>query len=261
MHNHSREKDDKVRFFPNVLLAEMSLAIAVIGLLAVFVSLFPLKLGEKFDPLNPPSILEPEWYFMGFYQFLKTQDVTPLHGIILMAGVAIFIVLIPFLDRSEERRPSPKAYLHSRCLSDGNRVPRPNNLRIPVPRPNWVFLKPQVHDRLHYSQFNCGTFDHTGFRSQQTGQKRYTTMSDRRNFTRTGRLLLLALAFGVSVFALSNLMPLLLQVATKGFTILDGLLIAGNLFVGTVAVAFLAKAMYRLDKKAGRIRNKVGWFE
>ena len=105
MHNHSREKDDKVRFFPNVLLAEMSLAIAVIGLLAVFVSLFPLKLGEKFDPLNPPSILEPEWYFMGFYQFLKTQDVTPLHGIILMAGVAIFIVLIPFLDRSEERRP------------------------------------------------------------------------------------------------------------------------------------------------------------
>jgi hypothetical protein len=86
-------------------------------------------------------------------------------------------------------------------------------------------------------------------------------MSDRRNFTRTGRLLLLALAFGVSVFALSNLMPLLLQVATKGFTILDGLLIAGNLFVGSVAVAFLAKAMYRLDKKAGRIRNKVGWFE
>jgi quinol-cytochrome oxidoreductase complex cytochrome b subunit len=105
LHNHSREKDDKVRFFPNVLLAEMSLAIAVIGLLAVFVSLFPLKLGEKFDPLNPPSILEPEWYFMGFYQFLKTQDVTPFYGIILMAGVAIFIVLIPFLDRGEERRP------------------------------------------------------------------------------------------------------------------------------------------------------------
>ena len=151
----------------------------------------------------------------------------------------------------------PKAYLHSRCLSDGNGVPRPNNLRIPVPRPNWVFLKPQVHDRLHYSQFNCSTFDHTGFRSQQTCQKRYTTMSDRRNFTRTGRLLLLALAFGVSVFALSNLMPLLLQVATKGFTFLDGLLIAGNLFVGTVAVAFLAKAMYRLDKKAGRIRTNA----
>jgi quinol-cytochrome oxidoreductase complex cytochrome b subunit len=105
LHNHSEDKNEKVRFFPNVLLAEMSLAIAVIGLLAVFVSLFPLKLGVKFDPLNPPSILEPEWYFMGFYQFLKTQSVTPLYGIILMAGVAIFIVLIPFLDRSEERRP------------------------------------------------------------------------------------------------------------------------------------------------------------
>lgn len=105
MRAHSREKDDEVHFFPNVLLAEMSLAIAVIGLLAVLVSLFPLKLGEKFDPLNPPTILEPEWYFMGVYQFLKTQSVTPFHGIILMAGVAIFIVLIPFLDRGEERRP------------------------------------------------------------------------------------------------------------------------------------------------------------
>jgi len=105
LHAHSKEKGDEVRFFPNVLLAEMSLAIAVIGLLAVFVSLFPLKLGEKFDPLNPPTILEPEWYFMGFYQFLKTQSVTPFHGIILMVGVAIFIVLIPFLDRGEERRP------------------------------------------------------------------------------------------------------------------------------------------------------------
>jgi quinol-cytochrome oxidoreductase complex cytochrome b subunit len=105
LQDHSESKSDEVRFFPNVLLVEMSLAIAVIGLLAVLVSLFPLKLGEKFDPLNPPTILEPEWYFMGFYQFLKTQDVTPFYGIILMAGLAVFIVLIPFLDRGEKRRP------------------------------------------------------------------------------------------------------------------------------------------------------------
>jgi menaquinol-cytochrome c reductase cytochrome b/c subunit len=105
LQDHSERKSDEVRFFPNVLLVEMSLAIAVIGLLAVLVSLFPVKLGEKFDPLNPPTILEPEWYFMGFYQFLKTQDVTPFYGIILIAGLAIFVVLIPFLDRGEKRGP------------------------------------------------------------------------------------------------------------------------------------------------------------
>jgi quinol-cytochrome oxidoreductase complex cytochrome b subunit len=107
--NHSEiQADDAERdvpFFPNVLLEEISLAIAVIGLLAVFVSLFPLKLGARFDPMNPPSVLEPEWYFMGFYQFLKTQGVEPVHGIVLMMGVGVFMVLIPFLDRGVERLP------------------------------------------------------------------------------------------------------------------------------------------------------------
>jgi len=95
----------EVPFFPNVLLSEVSLAIAVVGLLAIFVSLFPLKLGEKFDPLNPPSILEPEWYFMGVYQVLKTQSVEPLHGVVLMGILGVFLVLVPFLDKGSERRP------------------------------------------------------------------------------------------------------------------------------------------------------------
>jgi hypothetical protein len=86
-------------------------------------------------------------------------------------------------------------------------------------------------------------------------------MIGRPTLSRAGRLMLLAIAFVLSVLSVSNLMPLFLQVVTKGFTVMDGLLISGNLFVGVVAVAILARAMYRLDKKAGRIRNKVGWFE
>jgi quinol-cytochrome oxidoreductase complex cytochrome b subunit len=103
--NHSEEKKGEVSFFPNVLLSEMTLAIAVIGLLVVFVSLFPLRLGEKFNPVNPPTVLEPEWYFMGVYQFLKTQNVQPIHGVMLMVAFGIFMVLVPFTDRGAERRP------------------------------------------------------------------------------------------------------------------------------------------------------------
>jgi quinol-cytochrome oxidoreductase complex cytochrome b subunit len=110
MELHSRseketEEEEGVLFFPNVLLAEITFAIAVIGLLTIFVSLFPLKLGEKFDPTNPPTLLEPEWYFMGFYQFLKTQHIQPFYGILLMTAFGVFVVLIPFLDRGTERRP------------------------------------------------------------------------------------------------------------------------------------------------------------
>jgi len=113
---HSEENEEKVRFFPNVLLAEASLAIAVIGLMAIFVSLFPLKLGVKFDPMNPPTIIEPEWYFMGVYQFLKTQSVQPVDAIMLMGGLAVFMVLVPFIDRGEEKHPLKRPFFTAIAL-------------------------------------------------------------------------------------------------------------------------------------------------
>lgn len=105
MQDPSEEEPENVPFFPNVLLAEMSLAFAAIGLLTIFVALFPLTLGAKFDPMHPPTILEPEWYFMGIYQLLKTQGVQPIYAIVLLACLGIFMVAVPFIDRGSERRP------------------------------------------------------------------------------------------------------------------------------------------------------------
>ena len=105
MQDHSEEETENVPFFPNVLLAEMSLAFAAIGLLTIFVALFPLTLGVKFDPIHPPAILEPEWYFMGVYQLLKTQGVQPIYAIVLLSCLGIFMVAVPFIDRGSERRP------------------------------------------------------------------------------------------------------------------------------------------------------------
>jgi ubiquinol-cytochrome c reductase cytochrome b subunit len=87
-----------------ILLGEINVAPVVIGLLFILVSLFPLKLGESFNPMNPPTILEPEWYFMGMYQLLKTQSVEPVYGMLLAAGLGIFIAGVPFLDTHPERR-------------------------------------------------------------------------------------------------------------------------------------------------------------
>jgi quinol-cytochrome oxidoreductase complex cytochrome b subunit len=54
--------------------------------------------------MSPPAILEPEWYFMGMYQLLKTQSVEPLYGILLATGLGLFLAGVPFLDRNAERR-------------------------------------------------------------------------------------------------------------------------------------------------------------
>jgi len=99
----SHSGSDEIPFFPNHLLSEIALAFAVLGLIVVFSSLFPAKLAEKYDPLNPPQILEPEWYFMGFYQLLKTQGVEPVHGVALLSVLGILLILVPFIDRGPQR--------------------------------------------------------------------------------------------------------------------------------------------------------------
>ena len=86
-------------------------------------------------------------------------------------------------------------------------------------------------------------------------------MKDSSRIDRAAQFLSLAIAFVVSIYAVSNLMPLLLHVAIKGLSIIDGLSIAVYLIAGTIAIGILARAIYRLDRRAGRIRNKVGWFE
>jgi hypothetical protein len=74
-------------------------------------------------------------------------------------------------------------------------------------------------------------------------------------------LLLLGAAFIVSTYAVSDLMPLVLQIARGGWTVLNTSSLTLDLVALIGSVAFLAREIYRVDRRAGRIRNKVGWFE
>jgi cytochrome b6-f complex subunit 4 len=103
--DNSTSREDEIPFFPNHLLSEIALAFAVLGLIVIFASLFPVKLAVKYDPLHPPQILEPEWYFMGFYQLLKTQGAQPLHGVAILSALGILLILVPFIDRGTRRAP------------------------------------------------------------------------------------------------------------------------------------------------------------
>jgi len=97
--------EDEIPFFPNHLLSEIALAFAIVGLVAIFASLFPVRLAEKYDPLNPPQILEPEWYFVGVYQILKTEGAQPIHAVALLSVLGILLVLVPFIDKGPHRTP------------------------------------------------------------------------------------------------------------------------------------------------------------
>jgi len=73
--------------------------------------------------------------------------------------------------------------------------------------------------------------------------------------------MLLASTLCLSIFAVSNLMSILLTAALGQVSVVNELLAVGYLLTAVGTIFVLARAIYKVDKSAGRIRNKVGWFE
>jgi quinol-cytochrome oxidoreductase complex cytochrome b subunit len=99
----TEENERHIPFFPDYLLDEVIAWYVALALLVVLASLFPAGLEEKATPLSTPAHVKPEWYFLFFYQFLKIAPRTV--GVVAMGVGAVFLFLIPFLDRSPSRKP------------------------------------------------------------------------------------------------------------------------------------------------------------
>ncbi|HSR15901.1 MAG TPA: cytochrome bc complex cytochrome b subunit, partial [Gemmatimonadales bacterium] len=104
-------------FFPNFFLRDLVgwlIALAILGGLAAFA---PAELGAKADPFAPaPAGIQPEWYFMFMFQTLKYL---PAHilifegeavGIMAFGVGALFLFLLPFIDRPKPGQPPSRLF-------------------------------------------------------------------------------------------------------------------------------------------------------
>src|ERR1700684_1787901 len=94
-------------FYPRQGLMDLSLtALLIIGLgsLCFFA---PMQLGPPANPIDAQYIPRPEWYYLPIFQWLKYwHGAASVVGILIIPMVlAVSIVLLPFFDRSIERRP------------------------------------------------------------------------------------------------------------------------------------------------------------
>ena len=103
---------DTIPFFPNYIILEVIVSFIVLAVLIVLVSLLPVGLEEKADPLNTPQHIKPEWYFLWIYQFIKLPSLVlgpglaaGLAGIVIPAIGIVLLIFLPFLDRKPERHP------------------------------------------------------------------------------------------------------------------------------------------------------------
>jgi cytochrome b6 len=111
------EKLPQMPFFPNYILRDVLAWYVVIAVLAALAAFYPWELGNKADPFAvvPPGI-RPEWYFLAMFHTLK---LLPSHvlgiegerlGVVAFGLAALFLVLVPFLDRRASCGESSPTY-------------------------------------------------------------------------------------------------------------------------------------------------------
>lgn len=101
--NKSIEEHDSIPFYPDHVRSEVKVVIgitAIVFLIGVFGLIFPLGVGDPADPMNTPSHVKPEWYFLSLYQLLKFIPKTT--GAVLPVLLVLLIFLWPFIDRKPE---------------------------------------------------------------------------------------------------------------------------------------------------------------
>src|SRR4051794_27468106 len=107
----------QMKFFPNYILRDVLAWYVVLAVVAALAAFYPWELGKKADPFAVvPSGIRPEWYFLAMFHTLK---LVPSHvlgmegerlGVMTFGLAALFLVLVPFLDRRASRGESSRLF-------------------------------------------------------------------------------------------------------------------------------------------------------
>ena len=109
---HHEEHPGGVPFHPNYTIKDLSMvffalaALVAITFYAPWLFIPPDAL-EPADPFSTPAHIKPEWYFLWAYQTLKIFP-SKLIGLGAQGAAMGFLAMLPFIDRSPERRPAKR---------------------------------------------------------------------------------------------------------------------------------------------------------
>jgi menaquinol-cytochrome c reductase cytochrome b/c subunit len=95
-------------FFPYAVAKDSVMAAIVTLTIAALSIILGAELGPKADPTTTTYVPRPEWYFFFLFELLrvvKPPELTPLATIGIPTICMILLILLPFYDRSPERRP------------------------------------------------------------------------------------------------------------------------------------------------------------
>ena len=114
-------------FFPYAVFKDGTMACITLAVIILLAVVLGAELGPKADPTTTTYVPRPEWYFFFLFELLrvvKPSVLTPLATIGIPTICMILLIMLPFIDRSPERRPERRPVATSSA-----RVPGPTRAR------------------------------------------------------------------------------------------------------------------------------------
>jgi menaquinol-cytochrome c reductase cytochrome b/c subunit len=108
LREYSILKNEGKPFFPYAVAKDSIMAMIVIFVIAFLSLMFGAELGPKADPTTTTYVPRPDWYFFFLFEVLRVMKNVPKFTPMATIGVPticmILLFLLPFYDRSPERR-------------------------------------------------------------------------------------------------------------------------------------------------------------
>lgn len=109
---YGKGRSQIIPWFPRVFLYSFMIFSVFIASLLVVSSLFPLNLPPEFTPGAAGNyVVQPDWYLLCLYQILKFaafEGPDAVFGLVAVGVFFIFLILLPFYDRSTKRDPGSR---------------------------------------------------------------------------------------------------------------------------------------------------------
>jgi quinol-cytochrome oxidoreductase complex cytochrome b subunit len=101
-----REGKSHVPFMPHILLYLAKWGLLYLGILFGMAALWPWNLPTYVGNLSvSPGVTEPDWYFLWLFKLVDFQGVTPVIAVGAATAILLFLLFVPFLDRSKRTHP------------------------------------------------------------------------------------------------------------------------------------------------------------
>jgi quinol---cytochrome c reductase cytochrome c subunit, bacillus type len=108
LREYSTLKNEGKPFFPYAVAKDGTMAAIVMVVIIFLAFLFGAELGPKADPTTTSYVPRPDWYFYFLFEVLRVMRNVPKFTPMATIGVPticmILLFLLPFYDRSSERR-------------------------------------------------------------------------------------------------------------------------------------------------------------